>query len=286
MTNIILSTELVKGYERKGVSPRCMLKVDMRKAYDSVKIDSHTPFEAKKGLRQGDPLSPYLFVLAMKYFTRLLKQLRKSPNFKYHPRCAKMHLVQLSFADDLLLFSKDYGKDTELDLLVPFLCRKGPTYQSVLFSVHTCSGRRRPKYLKYSVVEQGSHLQTPVEPEQKEGQAMGTMGAYVLWETRNSVEYPSKPSLMDAAPTRVRSSRRFYDGKISRSKHLDRMRRRDGRLLTKERLLAWGSVDSTKCILCDAGNENIEHLFFSCPYSGQVWQKVLRWQNIQKQASG
>lgn len=35
--NIILSTELVKGYERKGVSPRCMLKDDMRKAYDSVK---------------------------------------------------------------------------------------------------------------------------------------------------------------------------------------------------------------------------------------------------------
>jgi len=34
--NIILSNELVKGYERKNVSPRCMLKVDMKKAYDSV----------------------------------------------------------------------------------------------------------------------------------------------------------------------------------------------------------------------------------------------------------
>lgn len=34
--NIILGTELVKGYGRKGVSPRCMLKVDMRKTYDSV----------------------------------------------------------------------------------------------------------------------------------------------------------------------------------------------------------------------------------------------------------
>lgn len=34
--NIILSHELVKGYGRKGVSPRCMLKVDMQKAYDSV----------------------------------------------------------------------------------------------------------------------------------------------------------------------------------------------------------------------------------------------------------
>uniref|UniRef100_A0A0V0H5A6 Putative ovule protein n=1 Tax=Solanum chacoense TaxID=4108 RepID=A0A0V0H5A6_SOLCH len=31
-----------------------------------------------------------------------------------------------------------------------------------------------------------------------------------------------------AAPTRVRSGRRFYDGKISRSRHLDRMRSRDG----------------------------------------------------------
>ncbi|KAH0746543.1 hypothetical protein KY285_008200 [Solanum tuberosum] len=34
--NIILSHELVKGYSRKGISARCMLKIDKRKAYDSV----------------------------------------------------------------------------------------------------------------------------------------------------------------------------------------------------------------------------------------------------------
>ncbi|XP_016461479.2 uncharacterized protein LOC107784810 [Nicotiana tabacum] len=34
--NIILSHELVKGYRRKGVSPRCMIKIDMQKAYDSI----------------------------------------------------------------------------------------------------------------------------------------------------------------------------------------------------------------------------------------------------------
>jgi len=34
--NILLSDELVKGYNRKGISPRCMLKIDMQKAYYSV----------------------------------------------------------------------------------------------------------------------------------------------------------------------------------------------------------------------------------------------------------
>lgn len=34
--NILLVTELIRGYTRKGMSPRCCLKVDIKKAYDSV----------------------------------------------------------------------------------------------------------------------------------------------------------------------------------------------------------------------------------------------------------
>ncbi|KAH0722784.1 hypothetical protein KY290_005436 [Solanum tuberosum] len=34
--NVLLSHELVKGYGRKGISPRCMFKIDMQKAYDSL----------------------------------------------------------------------------------------------------------------------------------------------------------------------------------------------------------------------------------------------------------
>lgn len=34
--NIILAHELVKTYIRKNISPRCMLKIDLEKAYDSV----------------------------------------------------------------------------------------------------------------------------------------------------------------------------------------------------------------------------------------------------------
>lgn len=64
------------------------------------------PFEAKKGLRKGDPMSPFLFVLAMEYLTRRLKTLNQNPDFNYHPKCAKMQILQLGFADDLLLFCR------------------------------------------------------------------------------------------------------------------------------------------------------------------------------------
>ena len=33
--NVVLAHELVKAYTRKHISPRCMLKIDLQKAYDS-----------------------------------------------------------------------------------------------------------------------------------------------------------------------------------------------------------------------------------------------------------
>lgn len=34
--NTILAQELIRGYSRKNTSARCMIKVDLQKAYDSV----------------------------------------------------------------------------------------------------------------------------------------------------------------------------------------------------------------------------------------------------------
>ncbi|KAH0685683.1 hypothetical protein KY290_017200 [Solanum tuberosum] len=147
--NVILSHELIKGYGRKGISPRCMFKIDMQKAYDSLEwhfleevlVDMQlperfitwimkcvrtvsysimingcpsVPFQARRGVRQGDPLSPYLFVLAMDYLTRLLRSLRNKNAFKFHPRCQKQQIIQLSFADNLLLFSRGDRPSTTL----------------------------------------------------------------------------------------------------------------------------------------------------------------------------
>jgi len=34
--NILMCQDIVRGYSRKGISPRCIMKIDLKKAFDSV----------------------------------------------------------------------------------------------------------------------------------------------------------------------------------------------------------------------------------------------------------
>lgn len=61
-------------------------------------------FKGKRGLRQGDPLSPYLFVVAMNILSVMLNKAAADLKIKYHHKCATSKLTHLCFADDLLIF--------------------------------------------------------------------------------------------------------------------------------------------------------------------------------------
>nr|GEU39800.1 hypothetical protein [Tanacetum cinerariifolium] len=66
----------------------------------------HGYFEGKRGLRQGNPLSPYLFTLILEVFTLMLKRrVSETSTFTYHRFCSELDLINLCFADDLCLFA-------------------------------------------------------------------------------------------------------------------------------------------------------------------------------------
>ncbi|XP_058734321.1 uncharacterized protein LOC131606051 [Vicia villosa] len=109
--NILMAQELLRRYSRKQVSPKCAIQMDIQKAYDTLEwyaINGQVTnmLTAKRGLRQGDPISPLLFVLVIEYMHRCLKNLEQRTEFKYHPRCKKLGITNVSFADDVMLFTR------------------------------------------------------------------------------------------------------------------------------------------------------------------------------------
>ncbi|GKD79270.1 RNA-directed DNA polymerase, eukaryota, reverse transcriptase zinc-binding domain protein [Tanacetum coccineum] len=111
--NILITQELLKGYDRKSEPSRCCIKIDIAKAYDTVDwrflemaLSQFRKgyFPSGRGLRQGDPMSPCLFTLVIEDFTLLMaKNVQKNPKFKFHVGCKELKITHLYFADDLLV---------------------------------------------------------------------------------------------------------------------------------------------------------------------------------------
>lgn len=67
----------------------------------------HGKIHEKRGLRQRDPISPFLFVIAMNYFSKLLKHLEVCESIRgvsFNSNCNLFHIL---FTDDILLFIED-----------------------------------------------------------------------------------------------------------------------------------------------------------------------------------
>ncbi|GKB11073.1 putative reverse transcriptase domain, reverse transcriptase zinc-binding domain protein [Tanacetum coccineum] len=73
----------------------------------SINGDIHGYFKGKRGFRQGDPLSPYLFTLVMKVLNLILKRrVLDFDGFRYHKHYDKLKIINVCSADDLFIFAR------------------------------------------------------------------------------------------------------------------------------------------------------------------------------------
>lgn len=153
LENCLLASELVSGYHKNKGPKRVTLKVDIAKAFDTIRWDFirdclyalHLPevfiswlkecitttaysvgingrlhgfFKGTRGLRQGNPLSPYIFGLAMNILSHKLNDGAIEGKFGYHPICSELGLTHICFADDLLIFSDGSPRSIQGILLI------------------------------------------------------------------------------------------------------------------------------------------------------------------------
>ena len=160
----LIANEVVQ-WLRKKKREGVLLKLDFQRAYDTINLDSldivlkemgfddkwrkwiraclttarvsilingapSKPFKMRRGLRQGDPLSPYLFVLMAEVLNRMLTKAVEQELFRgIQVGSQNVTLSHLQFADDTILFCEpklEYLKHIE-NILYSFQCFSGLT---------------------------------------------------------------------------------------------------------------------------------------------------------------
>ncbi|XP_055830788.1 uncharacterized protein LOC129899799 [Solanum dulcamara] len=138
--NIMLAQEIIHNIKRPNIGDNVVIKLDMANAYDRVSwsftcmvmrrmgfgeifIDMvcwvmsnnwysviingvrHGFFHSTRGLKQGDPLSPTLFIIGAEVLSRILNNLHQHYLYtRFHMERKGPQVNHLSFADDVIIF--------------------------------------------------------------------------------------------------------------------------------------------------------------------------------------
>ncbi|XP_060210626.1 uncharacterized protein LOC132637573 [Lycium barbarum] len=100
--NVLLTQEIVTDIRKRGKPANVVIKLDMAKAYDRA----HGFFHSTRDVKQGDPLSPALFIIAAEVLSRALNSLFDQSSFVgYGMPKWSVDVNHPAYADDTIIFS-------------------------------------------------------------------------------------------------------------------------------------------------------------------------------------
>ncbi|XP_074283025.1 uncharacterized protein LOC141607571 [Silene latifolia] len=207
-------------------------------------------FKGKKGLRQGDPLSPLLFTIAMEYMSRILHFTTEVLDFRFHSLCSKLKLQILMFADDLLQFSKGDKKfRADIDHIITILeCVQG-NLPFKYFGVPITAGKLGKK-----------DCQVLVEKIVEDIRSSGARKILYAgnWHKEQKVGWARLIWNRECLPKHS-----FLCWLMFRNA-----------LNVKEKLFRYGVSENDKCCICFTGTKTVGHPFQQCSYTRLVIEGV------------
>jgi len=140
--NVVIKLDMAKAYDRVSWPFTCLVMrvmgfgenfIDlvwrtMSNNWYSVIVNSsrHGFFHSTRGLKQGDPLSPALFILGAEVLSRMLDLHHHDQTYKgFHIEARSPQINHLCFADDVILFTSTTRRSLQL------IMKTHSTYEAV-----------------------------------------------------------------------------------------------------------------------------------------------------------